>query len=441
MTDPTPAAPRPTSRRRGVLAGVALVLACVSILFSTLAVWTHQVALNTDRFTALVADVAGDPALVDPIAARVSTQVVEALDIQTRIADTLPGPSKVLAPAMTNAVREAIDKRLQMALADPRIQKALLNTISFTHERVVGLLRGEGDALSVVDGYVYINVFPIVGAALTELQSMGLIPASVTLPDLSSPEAPDVLAGRLEAALGITLPDTFGSIKLMPADRLLAAQNVVRIFDLVVVALLILTAVLIALALWLATSRRRMVIALAIGTIIAFLLARLALRGIRESLIEGVADADLAAALRAVAEATFADLRGLTIIILIATAILGIVAYLWGRPTWVTQASSAVAGAASGAASNAASSASSAAGAAPSRDALATTARVHRVRIERVGLVAIGFIVLWIAVGPEVALLGVALLVGWELIVRALGGESDTESGTSDPGPDATSAG
>jgi hypothetical protein len=134
-------------------------------------------------------------------------------------------------------------------------------------------------------------------------------------------------------------------------------------------------------------------------------------------------------------------LRNLTMIVLIATVILAIVAYLWGRPTWVVQASSAVAGAASGAASNATSSASSVAGAAPSRDALATTARTHRVRIERIGLVAIGFVVVWIAVGPEVAVLGLALIVGWELIVRALGGESDTESDTADPGPDATSAG
>ena len=106
----------------------------------------------------------------------------------------LPGPSTVLAPAIATAVQEAIDNRLQQALANPQFQQALLAIVSTTHSRVVALLKDESTNLTVIDGYVYLNVFPIVGTALTELQQMGLIPASVVLPDLSSPEAPEALA-------------------------------------------------------------------------------------------------------------------------------------------------------------------------------------------------------------------------------------------------------
>ena len=35
-----------------------------------------------------------------------------------------------------------------------------------------------------------LDVFPVVGAALTELQSMGLIPADVQLPDLTLARCP-----------------------------------------------------------------------------------------------------------------------------------------------------------------------------------------------------------------------------------------------------------
>ena len=183
MTDPTPATvtttrPRASRGRRG-LALVALVLACLTILTSTIAIWTHQVVLNTDRFTGLVVNVVDDPAIIAPISDRVSTQVVEALDIQAKVAAALPGPSAVLAPAITNAVREAIDKRLQVALADPRFQQVLLTTVSTTHEQLVRLLRDQTSNLVVKDGYVYLTVFPIIGTALTELQSMGFIPASV----------------------------------------------------------------------------------------------------------------------------------------------------------------------------------------------------------------------------------------------------------------------
>ena len=138
QVSPTPASVRKASRRRRGLALVALVLACLTILMSTLAVWTHQVALNPDRSTALVANVVDDPELIAPISARVSTQVVDALDIEARVAETLPGASAVLAPVITNAVREAIDRRLQVALANPQIQQALLTTLSFTHERSSG---------------------------------------------------------------------------------------------------------------------------------------------------------------------------------------------------------------------------------------------------------------------------------------------------------------
>lgn len=430
--EPPAAAPaRQTSGRRRGLAVIALVLACVTILMSTVAVWTHQVAFNTDRFTALVTNVVGDPAIIAPLSSRISTQVVEAVGLEARIADTLPGPSKVLAPAMTNAVREAIDKRLQVALANPRVQKALLTTVSFTHERVMRLLRGESDAITVIDGYVYMSAFPVVGTALNELQSMGLIPAGVQLPDLSSPEAPEALAGKLEAALGVTLPADFGMIQLMPADRLIAAQSAVRMFDVLVVLLLLLTAFLVGLALWLATSRRKMLLALGIGTVIAFLLARLAMNGVRNILIEGITDADLAGAVRALMDATLTDLRGLTAIILFATIMLVIAAYLWGRPAWAVRTSRAAVGAASGAAAGASSQLEGVA----SRESLATTARVQRVRIERVGLVAIAFGVLWIAVSLEVAMLGLALVVGLELIVRALGRGSDTD-GTDDAAPE-----
>src|SRR5688572_5416051 len=189
-----------TSRRRRVLAGIALVLACLTILLTTLAVWTHQVALNTNRFTSLAGSVVTDPAVTDPISRRISVQVVDALDVQTRLETRLPDAIKPLAGALSAAVTERIDQRLRVALQNPRLQEALVGTMGFTHAQIVRLLRGETEALGIADGYVTLDVFPVVGAALTELQSMGLIPPDVQLPDLTAPQAPDVLAQRLEAS-------------------------------------------------------------------------------------------------------------------------------------------------------------------------------------------------------------------------------------------------
>ena len=417
-----------TPRRRRVLSGIALVLACLSIVITTIGIWTHQVALNTNRFSALIESVVTDPAVVDPLSARISNQVVERLGVQARLESRLPDALKPLAGALTVSVRDAIEARLRVALQDPRIQDAIVNSLSFTHEHVVRLLRGESDVVAVVDGYVTLDVFPLVGAALTELQAMAIIPADVQLPDLTAPEAPEALAQRLETVLGVTLPADFGTIQLMPADRLEAASSVVRIFDLVVILLVILSIALVALTLWLARDRRRMLIYLGIGTIIAFLVARLAVRTAEDMIVAGVADADIARAARAMVDATLQDLRGLTLIIVAATAILAIAAYLWGRPRWVTATALYVGDAAGRAGSAASSSIEGAAGRAPDRDTVAHTVRQNRTAVERVGLGVIIFILVWLAVGLEIALLGAALIVGFQVVLRAISSDQGEDA-------------
>jgi hypothetical protein len=415
---------RTTRRRRRVLAGIALVLACLTILVTTVAVWAHQVAFNTDRFTSLVSNVIDEPAVIDPLSANVSAQVVTALDVQARIEQRLPDAMKPLAASITLTVQDAIANRLQKALDNPRIQQALVTTISVAHEKVMNLLRDRSDAVQVVNGYVVIDVWPVVDAALAELQSMGLIPADIQLPDLSEADIGAKLGPRLESALGITLPADFGTIQLMPADRLLTARTVVRAFDVIVILLILLSVALVALALWLSANRRMMVIYLALGVIIAFLLARLTTNTITGAVVGGIADEGLAGAVRTVVDTTVANLRGITAIILVVTGVVAIAAYLWGRPRWLTSAATA-AGAAAGQAGSAAAGAGSAgvgavAAARPSRETLETNVRENRSMIERYGLAAIVFVVAWIALGLEIALIGAVLVIAFELLLRAI---------------------
>ena len=365
MFRPVPPRKEPSTRARRAVLSVVFVLACLSIVASTVAVWTHQVAFKTERFTALVETVVTDPAIIDPVSARISAQVVDAVDVRGRLEARLPDALKPLAGTIALAVQDGIDKRLQVVLADPRTQDALVTSLSFTHEQVMRLLRDEADNVNVVNGYVTLDVFPIVGKALEQLQAAGIIPPEVVLPDLSAPETPGTLAQRLDSALGITVPDDFGTIQLMPADRLLAARSAVRAFDVIVVLLVILSVGLLALALYLARDRRRMVVYLAIGTFVAFLLARFGIRNMEDVLIGGIANLGVAGAVRAVMDATFEDLRGLTLLVLVGVAVVGVVAYLLGRPAWVSTATATATSAAGGAKSRAASTAASPAPAAP----------------------------------------------------------------------------
>ena len=374
---PAKPANAPTSRGRRALLAIVFVLACLSIVVSTLAVWTHQVAFNTDRFTALVEKVVTDPAIIDPVSERISTQVVDAVDVEARLAARLPDALKPLAGTIALAIQDGIDKRLRVVLADPRTQDALVTSLSFSHEQVMRLLRDEAENVNVVNGYVTLDVFPIVGKALEQLQASGIIPPEVVLPDLSQPVEPGPLAQRLGTALGVTLPDDFGTIQLMPADNLLAARQAVKAFDVIVVLLVILSVVLLALSLFLSRNRRHMIIYLAVGTFIAFLVARFAIRTIEDVLVGGIANLGVAGMVRTAMDATFEDLRSLTLLVLIVIAVVGVVAYLTGRPELVSSATKAASSAASSAASRAGSTASKpAAPAAPAPTAPTSAAPV-----------------------------------------------------------------
>jgi hypothetical protein len=382
---------RRVTRRRSVLAGISLVLACITILVATIAVWAHQVAFNTDRFTALASSALEQPEVIDPLATRISSQVVTALDVQARLTNVLPDRVTAIAGPVTLALQDGLTRRLQTLLAEPRMQQALTRTLAFAHTRVMNLLRDQADAATVVNGQVVLEVYPALLVALQELQTAGIIGPEVELPDPATAEPPGVVRGILENRLGVTLPEDFGTIPLMPVERLETAQTAVRIFDIVVIVLIALAVVLVALAIWLSAKRRRMVIYLAIGTIVAFVLARLFTNAATDALTTGIAQEGLRGAIDSILNATLADFRGWALLILIATGIIGIAAYAYGRPN-VSVASF-------------------------------STDRA----MERIGIALIALIVLWIAVGLEVALLAAVLLIGLELVLNRDKGETETD--------------
>lgn len=371
----------PARGRRSVLAGISLILACLTILVATVSVWAHQVAFNTDRFTSLAGNALDDPEVIDPLAARISSQVVTALDVQSRLENVLPDRVTAIAGPVTLALQDGLTRRLQTLLAEPRMQQALERTLSFAHTRVMNLLRGQAPAVTDLNGQVVIEVYPALLVALQELQTAGIIGADVQLPDPATAEPPGVIRGILENRLGVTLPPDFGTVPIMSVEQLQTAQTVVKAFDIIVVVLIILAVLLAVLAIWLAANRRRMVVYLALGTIVAFVLARLFTNAATNSLTEAIAAEGLRGAIRSILQATLADFRGWALIILIALAIVAIVASF--RPG----------------------------------------VKLPDVRsegaIERVGIALIALVVLWVAVGLEVALLAAVLYVALELVIQS----------------------
>ena len=100
----------------------------------------------------------------------------------------------------------------------------------------------------------------------------------------------------------------------------------------IILVLIVLAVALSVVAVWLAERRPRMVVFLAIGTVIAFLLARLLTNTATDALTSAIAAEGLRGAVRSILNATLADFRGWALLILIALGIVAVAAWFWSRP-------------------------------------------------------------------------------------------------------------
>jgi hypothetical protein len=419
--------------RYRVLLSLLFILSCVGILTSTVVVWVHQVALNTDRWVEVVGPLPEDPDVRLAVSTKVASRVVTALDIQGRLEAVLPGPADIIAAPISNQIEQGLQTRLEGAMATPEFQTAWVAANRLAHQQVVDILRGQSETVYVREGYVVLDVWPLVGIALEQLQAQGIIPATVALPDLSQGLPPGSF-DRLNAVLGGRIPADLGTVPLVPADKLEQAQRVVSVFDWITVLLIVLTVVLIAVTIWYSARRRRTIALLALGGAIALVLARFAIQSLEGALVSSITDANTATILRDVATLAINDLYGFTRIVIFASVIVAIVAYLSGRPAWATQLAGRASEATGRAATGAGAPAQSGSAGAPSRETVGGWARANRRTLNWIGIGAIAFILLWIMSGFWVALLGTALIGLLEFGLGLLG-EPKGEPSASTAGP------
>jgi hypothetical protein len=330
---------------RRFLAGLFALLACLALVLSTTLTWTHSVALNTDHYVDLVGNIAAEPEVTDAVADRLANRIVSQIQLSQRLQSILPDRLDPFADAVANAVESRLRDRLQTALASPQFQQVWENANRGFHTLVVRFLRGDTTVVTTQDGYLTINLVPLLGVALQELQSIGIIPADITLPDLSSGQLPPDFVAKLQS-FGITVPADFGQLPVVSAPRLEKAQGLVQAFDIIVIGAWVLTAVLILLAVFLARRRIRMALFVAFGSILGFILLGSVINIVRDAVADQAATPEGAAALDALIGVLFADLLSTDRIVILAIATVGVIVFLVAR--WGTRDASGVGATASG---------------------------------------------------------------------------------------------
>lgn len=339
-------------RVRKISTPILIALTCLSLVATTVAVWVNRTIWNEDKYIATVVPLGDDPAIIDSLATQITDQAFLALDVQNRVEEALtsiassneqvPEQITFLAGPITESLRKVIREQVVKFLQSDQFQEFWANANEQLHPKIVALLQGNYDELpniTVGREDVQLNLIPIVTQVLRDLVQKGLgsLNIDVTIPQIPENDAQAAVA-LLSRALGVTLPENFGQVTIMTSAQLDEYQQAANDLRSLAITLLIVTLVLAVLSIAVAPRRRRAVIWLGAGTVVALFLGRGFLRNLRDAMLDSIQSQEA----RNAAKAIFAQLGGSlkhTAAIVAWTAILiGVIAYLAGRPRWLAAA-------------------------------------------------------------------------------------------------------
>ena len=346
---------KPRRRIRRSVVGLLVALSCLLVLLSTTEVWAHRTLLNTGAFVGTVAPVFEDPAVASAVAARATDELFTELNVQARLRDALPPRASFAAVPVTNATKGYVAGQLTSVLASSRFQAVWTAALTFTHQQLVAVLRGQNTAaVSTSGGYIVLNTVPVINQALGKVSGLAsdLTGKPVTLPAITSADPPQQAVNKLSGALGVPLPGNFGQITLVRSSDLAAVQRGVKAFDRLTLVLPLAAIVLIALSLWLSVNRRRTVLQLAVGVSLLMIIER-------RSVIHEQSTLANAAHNPQVVQSVLGDLLhgffvltawvlGVALVVLVIAVLFGPYRWAVAMRSWVKQTGGSIAGARSG---------------------------------------------------------------------------------------------
>lgn len=182
----------PRKRRWRVFSsGLLIVLSCLLAMLSVVAVWANDQITDTDRYVATVAPLATNPDVHNAITSRVTTVVLDQIDVNsvvnqlkttlsqrgvpsqaTNLVDGLSGP-------ITSGLTTAVSSVVHGVVTSSAFATIWANANRAIHQTMVKALTGQGGgAVSLANNQVTIDLAPIIEQVKTRLVDSGLSIAS-----------------------------------------------------------------------------------------------------------------------------------------------------------------------------------------------------------------------------------------------------------------------
>ena len=235
MSNSAPAektAPAKLGRGRKIAVWALVAVASLLSFIMILTAWVDRQMLDNASWRQASEDLITNEEVQNALAVFLTNQLYERVDVSAALEQRLPKDVKPIAPTLAGALRDPITRSIDALLSRPRLQQLFVNASATAHEKLVNVLRDKtGFGISTGNGEVTLDLHEMV----VEIgQSLGISQETLN-----------------------RLPADAGVVHVMSSDQLDTVQTIVKIIDKLSVWFVFIVLALYALAIYLATGRRR----------------------------------------------------------------------------------------------------------------------------------------------------------------------------------------
>ena len=221
------------------LIGVATVLGIVAIF----AVWANRQLLDTSYWTKTNTKLIESPPIREAVSVYLTEQLYANVDVSGELAKELPSELKPLAAPAAGALKDVVQKGINLLLERPQVQELWSKANQVTHAEFVRLIENKGSIVKLPGG----------GAVVLDLRPMlGEVAQKVGAP----------------SSLVEKIPPKVAQLRIVTSKQLNTMQKAVNLLRSLAIVLPLLVFALFALAVYLARGRRHQTL-IAVG--IAFI--------------------------------------------------------------------------------------------------------------------------------------------------------------------------
>ena len=334
---------RPAKRGRARRIGAVLLVVLTVVVFAAgvAGAWARRTVLNTDRYVATVGPLVEDPAVQEYLARTITDQVFTALDVQGRLQVVLEERADrlvFLAGPITSSVQGFVQDQVDKVISSERFAELWTQINRIAHEQALRVLEGDTTVVTVEDGQVVLNLVPVANEVLKGVAGVvsELLGRPITIPEVTAETVPAEAVSKLEQALGIDLPERFGTVVVYDSQELGAVQQAVDLFDKAVVLLAIVFVLGFAAALWVSPRKRRTLVQLLTALAVVLVLERRFAIAAANDLVDSARPENQAAA-RAIVDSFLGSLLSYTAWFLAISLIALVVALVTGPYPWAVK--------------------------------------------------------------------------------------------------------